>query len=66
MFEYIYSFKEDIKYVFFVYGKDCEIIKLESIPYLLKLMPWEYTIAPYIGTTLISSIYSVTMSDDSE
>ena len=66
LLEYIYSFKEDIKYVFFVYGKDCEIIKLESIPYLLKLMPWEYTIAPYIGTTLISSIYSVTMSDDSE
>jgi hypothetical protein len=66
LLEYIYSFKEKIKYVFFVYGKDCEIIKLESIPYLLKLMPWDYAIAPYMWTTLISSIYSVTMPDNSE
>ena len=66
LLKYIYSFKENIKYVFLVYGKDCEIIKLESIPYLLKLMPWDYAIAPYMGTTLISSIYSVTMPDDSE
>ena len=66
LLEYIYSFKEKIKYVFFVYGKDCEIIKLESIPYLLKLMPWDYVIAPHMWTTLISSIYSVTMPDNSE
>ena len=58
LLEYIYSFKGDIKYVFFLYGKDCEIIKLESIPYLLKLIPWDYTIAPYIGTTLVASIYN--------
>lgn len=66
LLEYIYLFKENIKYVFFVYGKDCEIIKLESIPYLLKLMPWDYAIAPYIGTTIISSIYNVTIPDDLE
>ncbi len=66
LLEYIYSFKENIKYVIFVYGRECEIIKLESIPYLLKLMPWDYVIAPYIGTTLISSIYSVSIPDDSE
>lgn len=52
LLEYIYLYKENLKYVIFVYGKDCEIIKLESIPYLLKLMPWDYIIAPYMGTTL--------------
>lgn len=66
LLKYIYSFKENIKYVFFVYGKDCEIIKLESIPYLLKLIPWDYAIAPYMGTTLVASIYSANMLDDSE
>ena len=66
LLEYIYSFKENIKYVFFVYGKDCEIIKLESIPHLLKLMPWDYVIAPYMGTTLIASIHRVNIQDDSE
>lgn len=54
----IYSFKDNIKYVIFVYGKECEIIKLKSIPYLLKLIPWNYVIAPYMGTTLISSMYN--------
>ena len=63
LLKYIYSFKENLKYVFFVYGKDCEIIKLESIPYLLKLMPWDYVIAPYIGTTLVSSLYNLSIQN---
>lgn len=64
--KYIYSFKENIKYVIFVYGRECEIIKLENIPYLLKLMPWDYVIAPHMGTTLIASIHRVNIQDESE
>lgn len=63
LLENIYLYKENLKYVIFVYGKDCEIIKLESIPYLLKLMPWDYIIAPYMGTTLISSIYNFSIQN---
>ena len=66
LLKYIYSFKENIKYVIFVYGKECEIIKLESIPYLLKLMPWDYVIAPHMGTILIASTHGVNIQDDLE
>lgn len=66
LLKYIYSFKENIKYVIFVYGRECEIIKLESIPYFLKLMPWDYVIAPHMGTTLIASIHRVNIQDESE
>lgn len=66
LLKYIYSFKEDIKYVIFVYGKDCEIIKLESIPYLLKLMPCDYVIASHMCAILIASAHKVTIQDDSE
>lgn len=59
LLKYIYEFRNTIKYVIFVYGKEYEVINLNSIPYLLKLMPWDYVIAPYIGTTLISSLYEI-------
>lgn len=57
--EYIYEFKEKIKYVIFVYGEKCEIIKLENIPYILKLIPWNYAIAPKMNAMLISSTYKI-------
>lgn len=66
LLKYIYSFKQYIKYVIFVYGKECEIIKSESIPYLLKLMPWDYVIAPHMGTILIASTHGVNIQDDLE
>ena len=59
LLKYIYKFRNTIKYVIFVYGKEYEAIKLNNIPYLLKLMPWDYVIAPYMGTTLISSLYEM-------
>lgn len=59
LLNYIYQFRNIIKYVIFVYGKEYEAIKLNNIPYLLKLMPWDYVIAPYMGTTLISSLYEI-------
>lgn len=57
--EYMYEFKEKIKYVIFIYGEKCEIIKLENIPYILKLIPWNYAIAPKINAMLISSTYKI-------
>ena len=59
LLNYIYQFRNTIKYVIFVYGKEYEAIKLNNIPYLLKLMPWDYVIAPYMGTTVISSLYEI-------
>lgn len=59
LLNYIYTFRKEIKYVIFVYGKRYEVIKLDNIPYILKLMPWKYVMAPYMGTTIVSSIYSI-------
>lgn len=59
LLDYVYQFRDKLKYIFFVYNRDCEIIKIENIPYLIKLMPWNYRIESKIGTTLISSIYKV-------
>lgn len=57
--EYMYEFKEKIKYVIFIYGEKCEIIKLENIPYILKLIPWNYAIASKINAMLTSSLYKL-------
>ena len=56
---YIYLYKEKIQYVIFVYGKKCEVIKTESIPYILKLMPWDYVIAPHMGAMVVASTYRI-------
>ena len=47
-------FKDKIKYVIFVYGNEFEIIRLENIPYLLDLMPWDYYIHPLIAGKVAS------------
>ena len=57
--KFLYNNRDSIKYVIFVYEKKYEIIKLANIQYLLKLMPWEYVIAPYMGTTLISTLREI-------
>lgn len=49
---YIYGFRNEIKYVIFINLTRCEIIRTESIPYLLKLMPWDYAIYPMQVCTL--------------
>lgn len=55
--KHMYEFKDKIKYVIFVYGEKCEVIKLENIPYILGLIPWNYVIASKMNTMLISSLY---------
>lgn len=57
--EYMYKFKEKIKYVIFIYGEKCEIIKLENIPYILNLIPWNYDIASKINAMLTFSLYKL-------
>ncbi len=46
LLNYIYGFRDQIKYVIFVYQDHFEAIKLDSIPKLLALMPWDYQIDP--------------------
>ena len=45
---YIFDFKNLIKYVIFVNINRCEIIKIDKIPYLLNLLPWDYRISPMV------------------
>lgn len=74
---YIYGFKDKIKYIIYVYEgqeevknsansicteyvqkKNYEVIKVDSIPYILKLLPWEFEIYPmYVKS--VSSIYNI-------
>ena len=48
LLEYIFDFKRIIKYVIFVNINRCEIIKIDKIPYLLNLLPWDYRISPMV------------------
>lgn len=46
LLEYIYQFRNEIKYIIFINYSRYEIICTENIPYLIKLMPWKYAIYP--------------------
>lgn len=46
LLNYIYEFRNEIKYVVFVNPVRCEVIRTENIPYLLQLMPWDFAIYP--------------------
>lgn len=47
LLNYIYKYKEKIKYIIFIYNEiDFEIIKIDSIPYLLNLLPWNFYFFP--------------------
>lgn len=48
LLEYIFDFKNLIKYVIFVNINRCEIVKTDKIQYLLNLMPWDYRISPMV------------------
>lgn len=58
LLNFIYKYKNEIKYTIFVYQDGFEIISLVNIPYLLKLMPWEYKIFPMMVKN-ISSLYRI-------
>lgn len=44
MLEYIYGYRDQIKYVVFVYSSGVEVIRVENIPYITNLLPWQYTV----------------------
>lgn len=48
LLEYMLGFENLIKYVIFVNINRCEIIKIDKIPYLLNLLPWDYRISPMV------------------
>lgn len=65
LLEFIYNFKDKVKYVIFVYYNGFEVIRLENIPYLLRLMPWEYQVYPlYVKT--VSSLYNISVPINSK
>ena len=60
MLNYIYGYRNQIKYIAFVYCDGFEIIRLDNIPYLIKLLPWEYIVYPMMVKT-VSSLYNQTV-----
>lgn len=65
LLEYIYRFKDEIKYVIFVNPARFEVICTKNIPYLKKLLPWEYSIYPLqVATT--SSICNISVPADAK
>ncbi len=65
LLDFMYRNKRYIKYVIFVYCGGFEIIRLDNIPYLLKILPWDYIIYP-LEVKLISSLYNISISKNVE
>ncbi len=60
LLNYMYQFKEVIKYVIFINCEGFEVIRLENIPYLLNLLPWDYVIYPMFVNN-VTSLYNITI-----
>lgn len=77
LLNYIYSYRDLIRYIIFVYEeytrrekakgfeglfgdlvRKIEVIKVENIPYMLKLLPWNFDICPLFGGA-VRSIHSI-------
>ena len=63
LLEYIYQFKNEIQYVIFLNQARVEVIRIENIPYLIKLLPWDYVIYP-LQVTTVASVYNISVSVD--
>lgn len=60
LLEYIYQFKDEIQYVIFLNQARIEVIRTENIPYLIKLLPWDYVIYP-LQVTTVASVYNISV-----
>ena len=60
LLDYIYKFRKQIKYVIFVNQVRYEVIRTENIPYLLKLMPWDFVINPLVVTN-VSTVKNISV-----
>lgn len=63
LLQYVYQFKDKIKYVIFLNCKRIEVIRTENIPYLIKLLPWDYVIYPFMVNT-VASVYNISVPVD--
>lgn len=61
--QYVYKFKDAIKYVVFLNHTRIEVIRTENIPYLIKLLPWDYVIYPLMVNT-VASVYNISVPAD--
>ncbi len=52
---YLYEYRKNIKYIIYKYSKGVELVKLENIPEINKLFPWDFCIAPLQGTIRIDT-----------
>lgn len=64
LLQYVYSFRNVIKYVIFWNYARIEVICTENIPYLLKLLPWDYIIRPLHQVTTVASVYNISVPAD--
>lgn len=67
LLEFVYQYRKQIKYVIFVYqngnSEDFEIIRVDNIPYILKIIPWDFVVYP-LGVKQVASIYNVSVPMD--
>ncbi len=63
LLKYIYQFKDDIKYVVFKNCRRFEVICTQKIPYLLELLPWDYSIYP-LYVTNVSTLYNISVPEE--
>lgn len=63
LLQYVYKFKDAIKYVVFLNHTRIEVIRTENIPYLIKLLPWDYVIYPLMVNT-VASVYNISVPAD--
>ena len=61
LLDYIYRFKNEIKYVIFCNFKRYEIIKTENISYIIQLIPWDFYIYP-LQTGVIDRLSNISVS----
>ena len=69
LLQYIYQFKEQIHYVIFLNHMRIEVIRIENIPYLIKLLPWDYNIYPLTvnsSTSIYNNSVPITPQQDGE
>lgn len=65
LLKYIFKFKDDIKYVIFINQTRFEVICTENIPYLIKVLPWDYAIYP-LQVMISASVYNISVPVDSK
>lgn len=65
LLEYIYRFRDKIKYVIFVNRERHEVIRTDKVPYLLRLLPWNYVVHPLCAVT-VGSMHNFTTYIDFE